>query len=88
MEHDEIKTWGDLHVAVRRTRERDERAGRALKSMLKHDPGRIRDEDATLAANSHLFLPVRADSRQTLPRCFEFTRSGRWWMDGTLAQTL
>lgn len=49
-------------------------AGHALENMLEHDPGRIRDEDATLAANSHLLLPVWADSRQTLPPCFEFTR--------------
>ena len=52
-------------------------AGHTHEHMLKHDPGRIRDEDATLAPNSHPFLPVRADSRQTLTACFEFTRSWR-----------
>lgn len=63
-------------------------AGHTHEHMLKHDPGRIRDEDATLAANSHPFLPVRADSRQTLPPRFEFTRGRRWWMDGTSTQAL
>lgn len=52
-------------------------AGHTYERMLKHDPGRIRDEDATLAANSHPLLPVRADSRQTLAACFEFTRCWR-----------
>jgi hypothetical protein len=58
-------------------------AGRTQERVLNHDPGRIRDEDATLAAISHPFLPVRADSRQTLGHCLKFTRSGRWEMDGT-----
>ncbi|RRV32693.1 hypothetical protein EGJ86_18265 [Pseudomonas sp. o96-267] len=53
-------------------------AGHTHEHMLKHDSGRIRDVDATLTANSHQFLPVRADSRQTLATCFEFTRSKRW----------
>ncbi|VXB87175.1 conserved hypothetical protein [Pseudomonas sp. 8O] len=53
-------------------------AGHAFKNTLEHDAGRIRDVDATLAANSHLFLPVRADSRQTLATCFKFTPGRRW----------
>ncbi len=53
-------------------------AGHALNKTLEHDPGRIRDVDATLAANSHLFLPVWADSRQTLAACLEFTPGRRW----------